>query len=126
VSVLPKRIRQRLAPGRSMTVQEAYERSLPEFVYPVHGWSASVLGPPSTPLTWFTCKGCGSERLGTPYSEPSLGCLTCLFEHPRRLEPDWQGAGWEVSDAASALAATVAACDGNDGFVRRVTDRAGT
>jgi hypothetical protein len=89
--------------------QWAYEAKLPPFVYPVHGWTLGA-GGPREPVTWFTCRTCGTTRLGTPHREPEHS-IVCSFDGHK---PDW-----EVADADEAGVAAWRACDGKGDLFHR-------
>ena len=91
-------------PQKKALRQWAYEKQLPEAIYPVHCWSAGYGGPQS-PLTWFRCAGCGASRLGSPHEAPSDQCWTCLLNQQ-------EFAGWEVADLLDARQETRKASEG--------------
>lgn len=82
------------------------DQKRPPAIYPVHCWSAGYGGPQS-PLTWFRCKTCGENAIGSPHELPRLGCMRCVYS--RRGN---EFVGWEVTDTSSAFASTLEAAEG--------------
>lgn len=87
----------------------------PEAIYPVHAWSAGYGGPQS-PITWFRCKTCGKQMLGSPHELPTKGCWGCMLAGSK-------SEGWEVADPSEARFATLRASEGmSDHSIAKVLD----
>lgn len=79
----------------------------PEAIFPIHCWSAGY-GGPQQPLTWFRCKTCNEQNLGSPHAEPDDPCFLCKI-HGRESE------GWAVAGPGAAFESTIKATDGMPG-----------